>query len=75
MPENEEAIIDLESKFPQLSGVAFATARQEVLQAGRCVLIAENGIIYRVFPDGRREVVKHIDPPTQVKTGRTITIR
>jgi hypothetical protein len=38
------------------------------------VLQSEQGYIYEVFPDGRRVVVKKIEPPTPVVSGRKITI-
>ena len=65
----------LESKFPALSGQAFATAREQVLQSGQSVLQSEDGVIYEVFPDGRRAKVKQIEPPTQVVAGKIFTIR
>ena len=65
----------LESQFPPVSGSAFASARQHVLDSGQSVLQSENGVIYRVFPDGRREEVKKIDPPAQFQVGERFSIR
>ena len=65
----------LESQFPALSGQAFATARERVLASGQSVLQTEGGFMFRVFPDGRKEVVKQIDPPTSVKPGTIYTIK
>ncbi len=65
----------LESQFPALSGQAFAAARKRVLNAGQSVLQTEGGVVLRVFPDGRREVVKKIEPPTPAKAGTIYTIR
>lgn len=65
----------LESQFPAVSGQAFASARQQVLASGQSVLQSEGGFVVRVYPDGRKEVVKPIEPPTRVKSGTIYTIR
>lgn len=65
----------LERQFPAVSGQAFAAARQRVLDAGHSVLQTEDGVVLRVFPDGRKEVVKKIEPPTPAKPGTIYTIR
>ena len=72
---SESDIQALESQFPPLSGQAFADARERVLASGQSVLQSENGIIWRVFPDGRREQVKEIEPPTSATPGDKLTIR
>ena len=68
-------IQNLESQFPAVSAQAFATARQQVLASGQSVLQSEGAFVIRVFPDGREEVVKEIEPPTRVKSGTIYTIR
>lgn len=73
MPDQESEIERLESEFPLVSGLAFATARARVLASGQSVLQAEGGFIYEVFPDGRRRRVKQIEPPTPVVPGTKIT--
>lgn len=75
MSEQDEAIEKLEDLFPQISGSAFATARAQVLASGQSVLQSEDGAIYRVFPDGRKELVKTIEPPTYVVPGSILTLR
>ncbi len=65
----------LESEFPALSGQAFAAARAQVLASGQSVLQSEGAFVYRVFPDGRKEVVKQIDPPTRVNSGTVYMIK
>ncbi|MEI8386811.1 MAG: hypothetical protein WCG76_04355 [Verrucomicrobiota bacterium] len=57
-----------------MSGQAFATARDHVLASGQSVLQSERGTIYRVYPDGRKEVVKQIEPPTSATPGSKFTI-
>jgi hypothetical protein len=39
------------------------------------VLQTEGGFIVRVFPDGRKQRLKPVEPPTPVKPGTTFTIR
>ena len=66
---SDQEIQALESQFPPISGQAFADARTQVLASGQCVLQSEGGYLVRVFPDGHKEVVKKIEPPTAVIAG------
>ena len=75
MADQENHIDILESQFPAASGSAFVAARETVLASGQSVLQSEQGCIYEVFPDGRRVLVKKIEPPTSVVSGSKITIR
>ena len=75
MPDQEDEIVRLENAFPALSGSAFAAARAEALASGQSVLQSEQGVIYEVFPDGRRRRIKEIEPPTPTVPGSKITIR
>jgi hypothetical protein len=72
---SDQDIQKLESKFPAVSGSAFADARAETLASGQSVLQSEQGVIYEVFPDGTRRRVKDIEPPTPVAPGFKVTIR
>ncbi len=72
IPDKE--IEALESSFPALSGEAFAAERCKALAAGFSVLQAEGGVIYQVFPDGRREQVKQIKAPVPVRSGKKFRI-
>jgi len=71
---SDQDIQILESQFPAVSGQAFAEAREHVLASGQSVLQSEGGTIYRVYPDGRKEVVKQIEPPTAAIPGSKFTI-
>jgi hypothetical protein len=75
MADQKEKLELLESQFPAASASAFAAARERVLASGQSVLQSEQGFIYEVFPDGRRVVVKQIEPPIPAVPGRRITIR
>lgn len=75
MTDTDNEIQRLESQFPLVSGEAFAAARERVLVSGQSVLQSEDGFILRVYPDGHREVVKQIEPPTLATPGTPLTIR
>ncbi len=65
----------LEQQFPPASGVAFAAARKAVLASGQSVLVSENGVIFELFPDGRRVVRKTVEPPINVTIGSKVSLR
>jgi hypothetical protein len=71
---SDQDIQKLEIELPALSGSAFAEARQKVLASGLPVLQSEGDTIYRVFPDGRKEFVKKIEPPTAITPGSKFTL-
>jgi hypothetical protein len=75
MADQDNNIEILENQFPPVSGIAFHAAFQQTLKSGLKVLQSEDGVIYEVSPDGSRRQVKEIEPPTQVESGRKITIR
>lgn len=75
MPERVNQLEILENQFPAASGLAFVAARERVLASGQSVLQSEGGVIYEVFPDGRRVAVKQIEPPISDVCGRKITLR
>lgn len=75
MIQDEQAIEALEATFPLLSGAAFSAAYKKTLAAGMSVLIAEEGYLYEVFPDGTRKQITKIEPPTRVVPGKPIQIR
>lgn len=71
----ERSIDELEETLPALSGAVFGRAQKEALAAGQDVLVSENGVIYRLTPDGGRTEFKRIEPPTHVPLGTRRTIR
>lgn len=75
MSQDDNTISDLETRLPALAGMAFAKAREQMLAAGRSVLPAEQGVIYRVEPNGLITPVMRIDPPVPVERGRRIKLR
>lgn len=74
MTDSEQEMHEVERRFAGASGAVLREARQRSLNAGLSVLQSENGVIYRVFQDGRKEVTKRIDAPVQVIKGSIIDI-
>ena len=72
---SDDEIQELESRFPTVSGVAFAEARKRVLESGQSVMQTQGGVLYEVFPDGRQIVVKSIEPPIPVEPGTIFHLR
>ena len=71
---SEKDIESLETGFPAASGSAFTAARDQAFALGHSVLQSEKGIIYEVFPDGRRKFVKKVEPPTPAVPGTKIDL-
>ena len=75
MTDQERHLQELERQLPQASGAAFASARAEVLASGQSVLQSEGGFVVRVFPNGRKQRIKQLEPPTPAIPGTTFIIR
>ena len=74
MPDQENNIENLEISFLATSGSAFASARESILARGLSILQSEQGCIYEVDANGKRILVKTIEPPISVQSGSKITI-
>ncbi len=74
MELSEQAIDYIEQHLPELMATATKQAYWQTLQSGNSVLIAENGKLLRVQPDGTSEFIEDIEPPIKVKKGSIITI-
>jgi hypothetical protein len=72
---SDQDLQELENELPRVSGSAFAAASERVLASGQSVLQSQDGVIYEVFPDGRKVEVKKIEPPTKDKIGQIYIIR
>ncbi len=75
VPLSDEAIDFLEEQIPELAEIALKQAYWQVLASGHSVLQAEDGALYRVFPDGKREFVKKLEPKVPVTQGKKILIK
>jgi hypothetical protein len=69
----EQELDFLEQQIPILAETATKQAYWQTLASGDKVMIAENGQLIEVSPDGSREVVKEIGKPIKV-TERFYTI-
>ena len=72
---SDEDIQALETQFPALSRQVFAAASKRALVSGQSVLQTEGEFIFRIHPDGRKEVVKKIEPAIPVVRGSVHLIR
>ena len=69
----EQELDFLEQQIPILAEMATQQAYQQTLASGDKVMIAENGFLVEVSPDGSRRIVKEIGKPVKV-TKRLFTI-
>lgn len=67
MKLTEEAMTYLEEQIPGLAEKATNQAFLETLAAGETVLVAEDGQLIEIFPDGKRKLIKEITPPYVVR--------
>jgi hypothetical protein len=74
MKLSEQAIDYIEAHLPELMATATKQAYWHTLASGHSVLIAENGKLLRVQPDGTKECIEELEMPTKVEKGSRITI-
>ena len=74
LPIDEQQIEQLELDFPAASGVAFSNAYQQAINASLSVVVSEDGKLFEVFPDGRRQLLKSIAPPVPSQPGQKFII-
>lgn len=63
---NEQELNYLEQQIPILAETATKQAFWKTLASGDKVMIAEDGKLIEVSPDGSRKIVKEIEKPTRV---------
>lgn len=73
MALSEKALDYLEEQIPVLAEMALQKAYWQALASGDSVLIAENGQLIEVKPDGKKTVLKAINKP-QIVQQRHFTI-
>jgi hypothetical protein len=70
MKQLDEKTIDyLEEHIPEMADAATQQAYWQALASGSSVLIADNGEIIEVSPDGEKQTVMKIEPFVKVKKG------
>lgn len=72
---SEEEIQYLEEQIPELAKEAVRQPYLQALASGSSVLIAEDGEIREVFPDGTKRTVEKIAPFVEMQKGRIIQIK
>jgi hypothetical protein len=72
MTLSEKAITFLEEHIPDLAEAAFKQAYWGALASGSSVLIAENGHLVEVHPDGTRKIIKKLPKPIDVTPGQIL---
>lgn len=72
---SQPEIQQLENQFPSLSGKAFAEARKRVLESGLSVVQSEGAFVYRVFPNGSKQLLKKIEPPVKVDRNKVYILQ
>lgn len=69
MQMDEKTMQFLEEHIPEIAKTALIQAYWKALASGHKVLLAENGHLVEVSPDGTKIRLKSIEPPTLVKKG------
>lgn len=64
----------LEAHLPELMATATKQAYWQTLASGQSVLIAEDGKLVEVFPDGTKQVIKDIAKPTTGDAFQTLSL-
>jgi hypothetical protein len=64
----------IETAFAPLSGAAFSSACEQAFKTGESVLQVHDGSLYRVYSDGRRDFIKSVSAPVDVKLGTTVRL-
>jgi hypothetical protein len=72
---NEKELDYLEEHIPELAEAAFKQAYWAALASGSTVLMSENGNLVKVFPDGKREIIKPLPPSTPVTPGKKLKLQ
>jgi len=75
MSTSEKAMQFLEEHIPELAQSAVTQAYWQALASGSSVLQSDKGVIYEVFPDGTRKLIKTTPPPSVVAVGATRVMR
>ena len=65
----EKVIQNLEEKIPEIAKDLAKHAYLKALASGSSVLIAQNGDLIEVYPDGKRKVLQKIEPQISAKKG------
>ena len=62
-------------RIAKLAREAFSQAYQEALQSEGGVTAVEDGVLYQVYKDGKKEKIKDIPPRIKLDPKKTYTLR
>ena len=74
MAKKKLTVSQIDKKVPELAQRATNAAYRRALKNGNTVVVAREGKLSRVHPDGRVEVIKKIPADVKVKKGTVIHI-
>ncbi len=75
MTINDKAIEYLEQHIPELAESATSQAYWQALAEGNSVIIAQNGKLIEVFPDGTQVLIKEIAPRIKMQKGQIFELK
>jgi hypothetical protein len=75
MTAAERHIEKLESEFPMKACHAFSQAYRAALKKGLSVVVAKDGVIWRVHPDGKRERIESMPKRSGKKYPKRISLK
>ena len=71
----EKELDFLEEHIPELAKSAIRQAYWNALASGKSVLESIDGVIYEIFPDGTKKVIKKLKPGMKVKVGQKLELK
>ena len=64
----------LEEMIPELANSAVNKAYVDTLSSGKSVIEAIDGVIYEIFPNGTKKIIKKIENDIDVSKNKKLTI-
>ncbi|MBM3191801.1 MAG: hypothetical protein FJZ63_04025 [Chlamydiae bacterium] len=71
---DENAILFLEEQIPKLAAMACELAYWNALASGSCVLVAKNGLLIEISPDGTERIIKELPHSIPTIPGKYLKI-
>ena len=75
MKISEESLDFLEAHIPEMADAAVTQAYWQALASGSSVIVARDGALVEVFPDGSQKTIKRLPERTQVTLGQVVRRR
>jgi hypothetical protein len=74
MKMTEESMRFLEEHIPILADAALKQAYWQALATGSSVLLCQDGVLYEMFPDGSKKMLKQLEPQLSVILGQRMEL-